>query len=68
MHIELWKENKEKALSMSRALGAPNRYINDFLSNIEQDNFVSSMQEFLRSDHVRIRIVVEKVSQNNQEK
>jgi hypothetical protein len=61
MHIELWKENKEKALSMSRALGAPNRYINDFLSNIEQDNFVSSMQELLRSDHVRIRIVVERV-------
>lgn len=58
MHIQLWDDNRDKALKMSKVLGAPNRYLNEFFSRVESNNFIESMQKLLREDHVKIEISI----------
>lgn len=61
LHIFLWEgENTEKANRMGKALGAPNRYFNEFLSRVDEKNFIESLQTLLREDHTRIKITIEK--------
>jgi hypothetical protein len=62
-HIELWEENKDKMLKAVKPLNAqPNRHLNQFLDAVDVDNYIESMQTLLREDHVRLKIVVERIN------
>lgn len=68
MHIELWPDNRDKALKMGKALGAPNKFINEFFDAIDRDSFIESMQQLMREDHAQLKITVEKVNINQSKK
>jgi len=68
MHIQLWDDNKDKALKMSKALGAPNRFLNEFFSRVESNNFIESMQKLLREDHAKIEINITSLESEQKKK
>jgi hypothetical protein len=66
LHIQLWDVNK--ALDIGNALGAPNKFMNDFFGAVDSDSFILSMQQLMREKHVHLKIVVEKVNINQTKK
>lgn len=68
MHIELWPDNRDKALKMTKALGAPNKFLNEFFDAVDPGSFMNSMQQLLREEHAHLKITVEKVNINQSKK
>ena len=70
MHIQLWDENKDKALKMVKPLygTAPNRFMNEFFNALDPDSFVDSMKQLMNEDrgNIRLKITVEKININTQ--
>ena len=72
MHIQLWDENKDKALKMVKPLygTAPNRFMNEFFEAVDPDSFMNSMKQLLIEDrgNIRLKITVEKININPSKK
>lgn len=58
MHIELWESNRDKALQMKNALGAPNTFLNQFFDRVDKNNFIETLQQALREGHTKLEIII----------
>lgn len=66
MHIQLWDDNKDKAIKMVKPLmnTAPNRFINEFFDAVDSESFINSIRQLMMEErgNIRLKITVEKIN------
>lgn len=68
LHIELDEINKEKFIPIGKALGSANRALNEFCYAIDAENFITTMQELMRTERSKIKIMVIPIDSESKKK